>query len=89
MEKEEEVGRGCFEWKVCWKSSRVQGVDGFSLAELWGGPFLVGDAAVPPSLLPPVIDDSFLLVVLLEPLIDSSCTDLRWFPHRALILPAS
>lgn len=38
----------------------------------WGGRFLVGGAAVPPSLLAPVMDDSFLLAILLETIIDSS-----------------
>lgn len=46
--------------KVHWRKARVQDDNGFSLAELQGGSFLVGDTMNHQSLAGPVIYDSFL-----------------------------
>ena len=57
--------------KVHWRKARVQG-DDFSLAGCRGSQCLVEDTIYIFSLLGPVIDDSFLvMILLLGPVIDT------------------
>lgn len=84
MEKEEEIGWGCFESKSHWRKAGVEGDDSFSLAELSRLWISCRRFNVHLFLIGPVVN-SFLLTVLMRSIIDSlPVIGVEWYLPRTL-----